>query len=124
MERCSIVWNLHRGAGERVGPAFATASASHSQAPPECVIRASALNHAYESANGWSTALRGFNLDIRGNEFLCVLGRSRCGKSSVPRMLAGLMFPLERTLLGNRRPVKGPIVQEDPMQCRQSRDGP
>jgi NitT/TauT family transport system ATP-binding protein len=93
-----------------VGPAFATASASHSQAPPEYVIRASALNHAYESANGWSTALRGFNLDIRGNEFLCVLGPSGCGKSSFLRMLAGLMFPLEGTLLVNGRPVKGPSL--------------
>jgi NitT/TauT family transport system ATP-binding protein len=72
------------------------------------VIRASALNHAYESANGWSTALRGFNLDIKKNEFLCVLGPSGCGKSSFLRMLAGLMFPLEGTLLVNEKPVKGP----------------
>ncbi len=72
------------------------------------VIRACALNHAYESANGWSTALRGFNLDIRRNEFLCVLGPSGCGKSSFLRMLAGLAFPLEGSLLVNGRPVKGP----------------
>jgi NitT/TauT family transport system ATP-binding protein len=72
------------------------------------VIRASALNHAYESASGWATALHGFNLDIRKNEFLCVLGPSGCGKSSFLRMLAGLMFPLEGSLLVNGKPVKGP----------------
>jgi NitT/TauT family transport system ATP-binding protein len=93
-----------------VAPAFATASTLNSQAPHEFVIRASALNHAYESANGWSTALRGFNLDIRKNEFLCVLGPSGCGKSSFLRMLAGLMFPLEGTLLVNGQPVKGPSL--------------
>jgi NitT/TauT family transport system ATP-binding protein len=74
----------------------------------DVVIQATALNHAYESTNGWSTALHGFNLDIRKNEFLCVLGPSGCGKSSFLRMLAGLMFPLEGSLLVNGRPVKGP----------------
>jgi NitT/TauT family transport system ATP-binding protein len=83
------------------------------------VIRAVSVNHAYESNTGWVTALRGFNLEIQHGEFLCVLGPSGCGKSSFLRMLAGLMFPLEGTLLVNGHKITGPgldraIVFQEP----------
>jgi NitT/TauT family transport system ATP-binding protein len=74
----------------------------------DAVIKATALGHAYESGSGWVTALRGFNLEIQHGEFLCVLGPSGCGKSSFLRMLAGLMFPLEGSLLVNSKPITGP----------------
>jgi NitT/TauT family transport system ATP-binding protein len=74
----------------------------------EAIIKATSLNHAYESSTGWSTALRDFNLEIQHGEFVCVLGPSGCGKSSFLRMLAGLMFPLEGSLLVNGRPITGP----------------
>jgi NitT/TauT family transport system ATP-binding protein len=83
------------------------------------VIKATSLSHAYESNAGWVTALRGFNLEIQPGEFLCVLGPSGCGKSSFLRMLAGLMFPLEGSLLVNGQMISGPgldraIVFQEP----------
>jgi NitT/TauT family transport system ATP-binding protein len=83
------------------------------------VIKAASLNHAYESNSGWVTALRGFNLEIQSGEFVCVLGPSGCGKSSFLRMLAGLMFPLEGSLLVNGDKISGPgldraIVFQEP----------
>jgi NitT/TauT family transport system ATP-binding protein len=87
----------------------ATAAPGEPNAPVcSYVISANDINHAYESANGWSTALHSFTLRIKVNEFVCVLGPSGCGKSSFLRMLAGLMFPLEGTLLVNGKPIKGP----------------
>jgi NitT/TauT family transport system ATP-binding protein len=77
-------------------------------ASSDVIIKANALNHAYESPSGWTTALHGLNLEIRKNEFVCVLGPSGCGKSSFLRMLAGLMTPLEGELLVNGKPIKGP----------------
>ncbi len=41
---------------------------------------------------GKTVAVKELNLDIRNNEFMCILGPSGCGKSSTLRMLAGLEF--------------------------------
>lgn len=43
-------------------------------------------------ANG-VTALDGFDLDVRGGDFLSLLGPSGCGKSTVLRLIAGLAEP-------------------------------
>jgi NitT/TauT family transport system ATP-binding protein len=72
------------------------------------VIEAIGLSHAYETATGWSKALDKFELQVRKNEFLCVLGPSGCGKSSFLRMLAGLMVPLQGELLVNGKAIDGP----------------
>jgi len=41
---------------------------------------------------GKVVAVKDLNLEIRDNEFLCILGPSGCGKSTTLRMLAGLEF--------------------------------
>jgi len=41
---------------------------------------------------GKVVAVKELNLEIRDNEFLCILGPSGCGKSTTLRMLAGLEF--------------------------------
>lgn len=41
---------------------------------------------------GKTVAVKELNLEIKNNEFMCVLGPSGCGKSSTLRMLAGLEF--------------------------------
>jgi NitT/TauT family transport system ATP-binding protein len=42
-----------------------------------------------------TTALAGFNLDVRQGEFLSLLGPSGCGKSTALRIVAGLCAPTE-----------------------------
>jgi NitT/TauT family transport system ATP-binding protein len=84
------------------------AGAQSARAPIGSVIKATALSHAYESSDGWVTALQHFDLEIHHGEFVCVLGPSGCGKSSFLRMLAGLMFPLAGSLLVNGKPIPGP----------------
>ena len=41
---------------------------------------------------GKTVAVKELNIEVRDNEFLCLLGPSGCGKSSTLRMLAGLEF--------------------------------
>ena len=40
------------------------------------------VKKVYQTRNGEMTALNGVNLDIKENEFICVVGPSRCGKST------------------------------------------
>ena len=47
----------------------------------------------YNSRNGEMIALNGVSLDIYENEFICVVGPSRCGKSTLLNIIAGLLEP-------------------------------
>ena len=41
---------------------------------------------------GKTMAVKELNIEVRDNEFLCLLGPSGCGKSSTLRMLACLLY--------------------------------
>jgi len=41
------------------------------------------------------TVIKNLNLEIKENEFLCIVGPSGCGKSTLLRILAGLELPTE-----------------------------
>jgi NitT/TauT family transport system ATP-binding protein len=51
------------------------------------------LCKTYSSAGQSTEALRDINLDIRSGEFIVLLGRSGCGKTTLLRMLGGLLSP-------------------------------
>ena len=48
------------------------------------------VKKVYQTRNGEMTALNGVNLDIKENEFICVVGPSGCGKSTLLNIIAGL----------------------------------
>jgi sulfonate transport system ATP-binding protein len=52
-------------------------------------VRIAGLTNSY----GGRRVLRGIDLDVRGGEFLGVVGRSGCGKSTLLRLIAGLETP-------------------------------
>lgn len=47
----------------------------------------------YSGRQGEMIALNGVNLDIKENEFICVVGPSGCGKSTLLNIIAGLLEP-------------------------------
>ena len=55
-----------------------------------------------------TVALNGVNLEIRENEFVCVVGPSGCGKTTLLNILAGLEKATEGVVTINGKPIIGP----------------
>jgi len=51
--------------------------------------------------------LEHISVTIAENEFLCLLGQSGCGKSTILRILTGLLKPTKGNVLVNSEPMKG-----------------
>ena len=59
-------------------------------------------------AKGSQTVLRDINLAIRENEFVCIVGRSGCGKTTLISLIAGLIEPDGGEILLDGKPITGP----------------
>jgi nitrate/nitrite transport system ATP-binding protein len=57
----------------------------------ERYLEFSRLTKTYPSANGEAVIVRDFDLTIRKGEFVCLIGHSGCGKSTVLSIAAGLL---------------------------------
>lgn len=55
------------------------------------------------------TVIKDFNLEIKENEFLCIVGPSGCGKSTLLRILAGLELPTEGEIYYRDQILRKPI---------------
>lgn len=53
-------------------------------------------------------ALNGVNLDIKNNEFVCIVGPSGCGKSTLLNIIACLQEPTSGQVLVDGKEVHGP----------------
>src|ERR1043165_3385333 len=53
-------------------------------------VELSNLTKIYPTPKGQAVIVRNFNLRIKKGEFVCLIGHSGCGKSTVLSMLAGL----------------------------------
>ena len=66
----------------------------------------------YQTRKGEMTALNGVNLDIKENEFICVVGPSGCGKSTLLNIIAGLDTPKR-----SREQVQREALYSSSMHC-------
>ena len=58
----------------------------------------------YQTRKGEMTALNGVNLDIKENEFICVVGPSGCGKSTLLNISQDwILQPVELYILTAKR---------------------
>lgn len=57
---------------------------------------------------GSNKIFQGLNMEIKEGEFVCILGQSGCGKSTVLNLLSGLIFPDSGRVLINGQNVQGP----------------
>lgn len=62
----------------------------------------------FQGRNGEITALNGVDLDIKENEFVCVVGPSGCGKSTLLNIIGGLDKPTEGKVTIDGVEVDGP----------------
>jgi nitrate/nitrite transport system ATP-binding protein len=58
--------------------------------------------------SGVLPVLRDINLSIRENEFVCIVGRSGAGKTTLISLIAGLLTPDEGSILLEGKPIEGP----------------
>ena len=65
----------------------------------------------YEGRNGKTVALNGVNLDIKENEFICVVGPSGCGKSTLLTIIAGLHEPPSGAAYLDGKKIEGTGVE-------------
>lgn len=62
----------------------------------------------YNTRKGETVALNGVSLDIKENEFICVVGPSGCGKSTLLNIIAGLLEPTSGSVSVDGKIVDGP----------------
>ena len=61
----------------------------------------------YDARNAKVTALNKVDLEIRENEFVCVIGPSGCGKSTLLNIIAGLIEPSQGKVFLDGEEIKG-----------------
>src|SRR5262249_59792774 len=66
----------------------------------DVTLSAQLLTKRYGAAPGYA-AVRGASLELRGDEFVSIVGRSGSGKSTLMAMLGALTMPTEGRLLLN-----------------------
>ena len=66
------------------------------------------LGKTYETPTGPAIIVRDFTLDIREGEFVCIVGHSGCGKSTVLSIVMGLTLPTRGGVVIAGREIDGP----------------
>jgi nitrate ABC transporter ATP-binding subunit len=66
------------------------------------------LTKSFDGPNGPSVVVEGFDLRLARGEFVCLLGHSGCGKSTVLAMVAGLLSSSSGGVVLDGREIDGP----------------
>jgi nitrate/nitrite transport system ATP-binding protein len=74
----------------------------------ERFVELTQLGKSYDTPNGPAVIVRDFNLRVREGEFVCLIGHSGCGKSTVLSILMGLNTATEGSAIVAGREVAGP----------------
>ena len=83
------------------------------------VLQTRDLGKSFLKGDRYIVALRGFSLTVDQGSFVCVLGRSGCGKSTMLNLMAGLTRPSEGVvayrgaLVSKPDPAVGYLTQSD-----------
>jgi NitT/TauT family transport system ATP-binding protein len=77
-------------------------------APAAAKLSIRHLSKSYRKGDQSVEALRDLNIDIADGEFVSIVGASGCGKTTLLRMLDGLIAPSSGTITLDERPIDGP----------------
>jgi nitrate ABC transporter ATP-binding subunit len=77
----------------------------------ERFVELTQLGKSYPAARGEAVIVRDFNLRIREGEFVCLIGHSGCGKSTVLSILMGLNQASEGGAIVAGREIDGPGLE-------------
>ncbi len=65
------------------------------------------VSHEYDAGDGRVTALHDVSFTVDASEFVCVLGQSGCGKTTLLNLLAGFLTPSQGEILLGGQTVVG-----------------
>ncbi len=68
------------------------------------------ISKRFSSPSGSTLVFEHFWLGIDHGEFVCIIGHSGCGKTTVLNILAGLEEPTSGTVIVDRRAISGPSL--------------
>ena len=71
------------------------------------------VTYEYESRGDRTIALNDVSLTIDSGEFVCLVGHSGCGKTTLLNLIAGLTEPSSGMVLIDGEPVKGPGIDRN-----------
>lgn len=66
------------------------------------------VSKSYGTGTGKTEVLRDINLSVEEGEFVCIIGFSGMGKTTLINLIEGLIFPDQGEVLLEGEPVKGP----------------
>ncbi len=66
------------------------------------------VTKTFSTEEGEMMALEDINIEVKPNEFLCIIGPSGCGKTTLLRMIAGLDYPSSGEIILDGDRVSGP----------------
>src|SRR2546428_11931042 len=72
------------------------------------LVEIAQLGKTYETPSGPSVIVRDFTLYVDAGEFVCLLGHSGCGKTTVFSILMGLVAPSTGGVVIGGRVIDGP----------------
>jgi nitrate ABC transporter ATP-binding subunit len=76
-------------------------------APPATATKGVSIAHV-SKAYGSTVVLEDVNLEVKEGEFVCVIGHSGCGKTTLLNMVSGFNEPTSGEVLVHGKPVEGP----------------
>jgi len=74
-------------------------------APSPAKLSIEHLSKSYRKGDQSVEALRDVNIDIADGEFVSIVGASGCGKTTLLRMLDGLIAPSAGSIMLDQQPI-------------------
>jgi ABC-type nitrate/sulfonate/bicarbonate transport system ATPase subunit len=77
---------------------------------PKKAVEVRSVTKRFSEESSGAYALQDVSFHVYTNEFVTILGRSGCGKSTMLNIIAGLLTPTGGEVMVNGRPVDGPGI--------------
>ena len=78
---------------------------------PFISVRGLGMRYFSVNDSAGMTVLRDISFDVTQGEFVCIVGPSGGGKSTLLNLFGGFLSPSEGEILVNRKPVRGPSAE-------------
>jgi NitT/TauT family transport system ATP-binding protein len=72
------------------------------------VLRVAAVDMSFSGSDGRRTVLAGITMDVSSRDFIAIVGESGCGKTTLLRIMAGLLSPTAGEVLLDGVAIRGP----------------